>query len=240
MFVEDGGELGDDLPQVGGAVDIAVPAGGTARGPLETHRRIGAEVKGRARPLHGLGLETDGLEVHEAAVVLDLVLAPQFVEDIEPLVETGAPGPVVHVHGLVLVGDGAEADDQVETSAGEIVDGGDGPGGLQRMADRQHRQAGGEAHPAGHRRQVAEGHVALQLGDLAVVADLAGVGGFEPQGYGDMFAVVETFKAEGLDPLADGGQLRRWHGHDIDTDFHGAILKMLLEFRPFWHGRGQE
>jgi hypothetical protein len=161
-----------------GRVDSVVLVGESR---CETHRarlRGSADDDRRVRALHRLGQRVEGNEVVVLAGVGERPVGPGAADDLELLLEqfeAHAEGRELEAIGLVLALVPACADAEIDSSARDVVDGGDRLGEHRWMAERDRRDQHAEAQPgrdgckSGERRPRLERAALLVPHDREVV-----------------------------------------------------------------------
>ena len=156
-------------------------------------------------------IDTDTVQLVEAALEVDDRLGPQHSQDIHLLLEQRRAIGEVDAEGLVLGGVPTDTYGEANTSAAEQIDRCDLLGDYRGLALWQHQHAGDKAHSSGERGEVAEQHEDLVkgvLGGVRGVGEAAEWARAEPLGRGAEHVVVgeEMFEAGGLGihrPLRD-------------------------------------
>ncbi len=111
-------------------------------------RSVGAEPDWRMRPLHGLGLDRQAVDVAEAAVKRHCrLVGPRRLHQLQALGEAADEGRPVHAERLELAEAAARRDPEVQPAVAEPVDGGDGRRQLQRVVQRRDQHRDTEPQP---------------------------------------------------------------------------------------------
>ena len=113
--------------------------------PAQGSRAVPADVDRWPGLLDRLGLEGDGREVEELAVVLDDRLAPQLLADGDGLVDPATSGGEVKAHRLPLGRQPTGADAEHGPAARDDVEGGHRPGRDEGVAQADVEDVGAEA-----------------------------------------------------------------------------------------------
>jgi hypothetical protein len=208
-----------------------------------------AEEDRRVGLLHGLGSEPAPVEVGELAVVLEQVVRPDALHDLDRLAHVLVPlrEDVRGAGGRELLGHPPGADADVDPAVREVVDGGDLGGEhagrpVRRVGDahadpdlRRLRGEPGDQRPAleplaagGHRQRLRE-----LVHHAERVLELLAIGGL-----GDHDAVERPDGVE-VELLGEAGEvLELLDGHlvaevrQVQSELHGRELDLLVGRRP--------
>ena len=165
---------------------VRIPSGLTPRACQQsparaTRRRAGGRLPPTAictrRCCHGLGAALTGSEREEAAVEGGLVVVPERPQHGEELVGVGTSLAVGHhAHGVVLLGEGADADAAPHPPLRELVERGERLGQDERVevGDDEHARAQLDAR-RGRRRPREDGQRVVVRPPVQTVADVADV-----------------------------------------------------------------
>ncbi len=117
-------------------------------------RSVGAEPDWRMRPLHGLGLDRQPVDVAEAAVIRHgRLVGPRRLHQLQPLGEAADERRLLDAERLELPEAAAGRDPEVEPAVAEPVDGGDRRRQLQRIVQRRDEHRDTESQPGGAARR---------------------------------------------------------------------------------------
>ena len=155
-----GVDLGQRARQLLQRVVHRQPAVADQRGAALGRRAVATDEQAGLRLLHRLGVEHHRREVEELAVVLDHVLRPEATADVDGLVDPTAAGVEVEAGDLPLLLQPAGADAELDPTARDHVERGDGARGDERVAQPDVVDVGAEAHVLRGRRDRSQRHAA--------------------------------------------------------------------------------
>ena len=190
-----------------------------AAGPTQSLRRGARHPDERQRLLHGTRVQGDLLEPPEVARMAEAFPGPRLDDDVMGFLVARPPLLLRRLEDTVVQGRVAQADAELQSSAGHRVHHGVVLGHLQRMAHAQDGDARAEANPGRPGRGRRQHH--RGVGDEAAVAQemvLVEHEALEPQLLGQLdllqhLPVVDLVRR--IDVRVVGGE-------DVDVEPHGV------------------